>query len=78
MSSEEELIKLFEDLVKEYGKTQNLNMFKYFHRPGFGPKHPIEIQNNIEYVIDGRKVKVRCICGASLDLTDYNKLNTNK
>lgn len=74
MSSEEDLIKLFEDLVKQYGKTQSLNMFKHYHRPGFGPKHPPEIQDNIEYVIDGKKVKVRCICGASLDLTDYKKL----
>ncbi|GIU71729.1 MAG: hypothetical protein KatS3mg003_1208 [Candidatus Nitrosocaldaceae archaeon] len=72
--SEEDLVKLFEDLVKEYGKTQSLKMFKHYHRPGFGPKHPIEVQDNIEYVIDGRKVKVRCACGASLDLTDYKKL----
>jgi hypothetical protein len=73
MSSDEELIKLFEDLVKEYGKTQSLNMFKHYHRPGFGYKHPLGV-NNIEYVIDGKKVKVRCICGASLDLTDYKKI----
>ncbi|MFQ5940880.1 MAG: hypothetical protein ACE5KA_04190 [Nitrososphaerales archaeon] len=72
---EQDPIKKFETLVAKYGKTQNLNMFKYFHSPGFTVKHPTDV-NTIRYVLDGNKVKVRCICGASLDLTDYSKLDT--
>jgi len=70
----EDVIKKFEDLVAKYGRTQNLNMFKYFHSPGFTPKHPADV-NTIRYILDGNKVKVSCVCGASLDLTDYSKLD---
>jgi len=69
----QDLIKKFEDLVAKYGRTQNLNMFKYFHSPGFSVKHPADV-NTIRYILDGSKVKVSCICGVSLDLTDYTKL----
>lgn len=70
---EEDPIQVFESLVAKYGKTMNLNMFKYFHAPGFTKKHPPDV-NTIRYILDGKKVKVGCICGASLDLTDYKKL----
>lgn len=70
----QDLIKKFEDLVAKYGRTQNLNMFKYFHSPGFSVKHPANV-NTIRYILDGNKVKVSCICGVSLDLTDYTKLD---
>ncbi|MEM2760884.1 MAG: hypothetical protein QXU32_04340 [Nitrososphaerales archaeon] len=71
---EQDLIKIFETLVAKYGRTQNLNMFKYFHSPGFSKKHPADV-NTIRYILDGNKVKVSCICGASMDLTDYTKLD---
>ncbi len=71
---EEDPITKFEGLVAKYGKTMNLNMFKYFHASGFNIKHPADV-NTIRYILDGNKVKVSCICGASLDLTDYNKLD---
>ena len=67
-------IKKFEELVVKYGRMQNLHMFKSFHSPGFNRKHPSEV-NTIRYVLDGNQVKVSCICGASLNLTDYTKLN---
>lgn len=73
---QEDLIKKFEGLVAKYGTTEPLKMFKYFHSPGFTVKHPIEITDNIEYVMDGNRVKVRCRCGTSLDLTDYTKLES--
>lgn len=72
---QEDIVKKFEDLVAKYGTTESLKMFKYFHSPGFTVKHPPEVTNNIEYVLDGNRVKVRCRCGASLDLTDYTKLD---
>ncbi|MFQ5920751.1 MAG: hypothetical protein ACE5JV_01890 [Nitrososphaerales archaeon] len=75
LETDEAIIKRFEDLVAKYGKKQNLQMFTYFHSPGFNVKHPAEVTDNIEYVLDGNMVKVRCICGASLDLTDYTKLD---
>lgn len=70
---EDDPIKRFEALVAKYGKTMNLNMFKYFHSSGFNMKHPADV-NTIRYILDGNKVKVSCICGASMDLTDYTKL----
>ncbi len=73
--SDEVVLKMFEELVNKYGKKQNLEMFEYFHSPGWNVKHPTEVTDNIEYVLDGSKVKVRCKCGASLDLTDYTKLD---
>jgi len=69
------LIKKFEDLVAKYGKAESLKMFMHYHRPGISMKHPPEVTDNIEYVLDGSRVKVRCRCGASLDLTDYTKLD---
>ncbi len=69
------LIKKFEDLVAKYGKTESLKMFMHYHRPGISVKHPPEVTDNIEYVFDGNRVKVRCRCGASLDLTDYAQLD---
>jgi hypothetical protein len=77
MSKEERdmLIKRFEDLVAKYGKTENLKMFMYFHKPGSSVKHPADVLDNIIYVLDGKRVKVRCKCGASLDLTDYSKID---
>ncbi len=71
----EMLIKRFEDLVAKYGKTENLKMFIYFHKPGSSVKHPADVLDNIIYVLDGKRVKVRCKCGASLDLTDYSKID---
>jgi hypothetical protein len=71
---EEDPLTKFEGLVAKYGKTMNLNMFKYFHASGFNIKHPADV-NTIRYILDGNKVKVSCICGTSLDLTDYNKLD---
>jgi hypothetical protein len=71
----EDAIKLFESLVAKYGRAMNLDMFKYFHSPGFSKKHPPDV-NTIRYIIDGNKVKVSCVCGASLDLTDYTKLDS--
>ena len=73
---QEDLIKKFEGLVAKYGTTESLKMFKHFHSPGFSMKHPIEVTDNIEYVLDGNMVKVRCKCGTSLDLTDYTKLSS--
>jgi hypothetical protein len=73
---QEDLVKKFENLVAKYGMTESLKMFKYFHSPGFSVKHPPEITDNIEYVIEGKMVKVRCRCGTSLDLTDYSKIDT--
>ncbi len=73
---QEDLIKKFEGLVAKYGTAESLKMFKYFHSPGFTVKHPIEVTDNIEYVMDGNRVKVRCTCGTSLDLTDYAKLES--
>ena len=70
---EDDPLKKFESLVAKYGKTQNLDMFKHFHSPGFNRKHPPDI-NTIRYVLDGNRVMVSCVCGASLELTDYNKL----
>lgn len=67
-------LKKFEELVAKYGRAQNLHMFKYFHSPGFNRKHPSEV-NTIRYILDGNQIKVSCICGASLNLTDYTKLN---
>lgn len=77
MSKEERdmLIKRFEDLVAKYGKTENLKMFIHYHKPGSSVKHPADVLDNIIYVLDGKRVKVRCICGASLDLTDYSKID---
>jgi uncharacterized cupin superfamily protein len=77
MSKEERdmLIKRFEDLVAKYGKTENLKMFMYYHKPGSSVKHPADVLDNIIYVLDGKRVKVRCKCGASLDLTDYSKID---
>ncbi len=72
---QEGLVKKFESLVAKYGTTESLKMFKYFHSPGFSVKHPAEVTDNIEYVLDGNRVKVRCKCGTSLDLTDYTKLD---
>lgn len=72
---QEDPVKKFEDLVTKYGKMESLRMFKYFHSPGFSVKHPPDITDNIEYVLDGGMVKVRCRCGTSLDLTDYTKLD---
>ncbi len=69
------LVKRFEDLVTKYGKTQNLQMFIHFHKPGSSVKHPPDVVDNIIYVLDGKRVKVRCKCGASLDLTDYSKID---
>lgn len=73
--SEEAILKRFEDLVAKYGKKQNLQMFEYFHSPGWNVKHPPEVTDNIEYVLEGNRVRVRCKCGTSLDLTDYTKLD---
>jgi uncharacterized cupin superfamily protein len=77
MSKEERdmLIRRFEDLVAKYGKTENLKMFMYYHKPGSSVKHPADVLDNIIYVLDGKRVKVRCKCGASLDLTDYSKID---
>jgi hypothetical protein len=50
-------------------------MFMYFHKPGSSVKHPADVLDNIIYVLDGKRVKVRCKCGASLDLTDYSKID---
>jgi len=72
---EQDPIQRFESLVAKYGNAEPLKMFKHFHSPGFTVKHPPEVTNNIEYVLDGNKVKVRCKCGAALDLTDYSKLD---
>lgn len=69
------LIKRFEELVAKYGKSESLKMFMYFHRPGSSVKHPPEVIDNIVYVLDGKRVKVKCKCGASLDLTDYSKMD---
>lgn len=71
---EKDPIKIFESIVAKYGKMMNLNMFKYFHSPGFNKKHPENV-NTISYILDGKNVKIGCMCGASLDLTDYNKLD---
>ncbi|MCS6767604.1 MAG: hypothetical protein RMJ59_02740 [Candidatus Nitrosocaldus sp.] len=72
---EQMLIKRFEELVAKYGKSENLKMFIYFHKPGSSVKHPADVADNIIYVLDGKRVKVRCRCGASLDLTDYSKMD---
>ncbi len=69
------LIKRFEELVAKYGKSENLKMFMHFHKPGSSVKHPADVLDNIIYVLDGKRVKVRCKCGASLDLTDYSKID---
>lgn len=72
---EQMLIKRFEELVAKYGKTENLKMFIHYHKPGSSVKHPPDVTDNIIYVLDGKRVKVRCMCGASLDLTDYSKMD---
>ncbi|GBC73162.1 hypothetical protein HRbin04_00558 [archaeon HR04] len=72
---EQMLIKRFEELVAKYGKSENLKMFIYYHKPGSSIKHPPDVTDNIIYVLDGKRVKVRCRCGASLDLTDYSKID---
>lgn len=73
---QEDPVKRFEDLVTKYGMTEPLKMFKYFHSPGFSMKHPVEVTDNIEYVLEGKMIWVRCKCGTSLDLTDYSKINS--
>ncbi len=75
-AGQEDLVKKFEDLVAEYGKMESLKMFMHFHSPGMSIKHPSDVTDNIEYVLNGNMVKVRCKCGAALDLTDYTKLAT--
>ncbi len=72
---EQMLIKRFEELVAKYGKSENLKMFIHYHKPGSSVKHPPDVADNIIYVLDGKRVKVRCRCGASLDLTDYSKID---
>ncbi|MFN4336566.1 MAG: hypothetical protein ACK4FV_03155 [Candidatus Nitrosocaldus sp.] len=72
---EQMLIKRFEELVAKYGKSENLKMFIHYHKPGSSVKHPPDVTDNIIYVLYGKRVKVRCRCGASLDLTDYSKMD---